>query len=76
MQFTGIIGAPDMSEEAVDFYQDALEETLQSEAWASYAESEGLVTDFRDSEAFGTYLAERTEVLGGLLDGLGLRKDK
>lgn len=76
LQFRGIIGAPDMSDEAVGYYQDALEKTLESEAWATFAESEGLVTDFRDSEAFGTYLTERTEVLGGLLEGLGLRKDK
>lgn len=76
LQFRGIIGAPDMPEDAVAYYQEALEKTLATDGWAEYAESEGLVTDFRDNAAFGTYLEERTEVLGGLLEDLGLRKDQ
>jgi putative tricarboxylic transport membrane protein len=76
LQFRGVVGAPGMSPAAVTYYQDALRKTLETDAWKQYAEDEGLVTDFRDAAAFRTYLEERTQVLGGLLDQLGLRKDQ
>jgi putative tricarboxylic transport membrane protein len=76
LQFRGVMGTPGMSPAAVTYYQDALRKTLETDAWKQYAESEGLVTDFRDQAAFRTYLEQRTEVLGGLLEQLGLRKDQ
>lgn len=76
LQFRGLVGAPGMSKDAVAYYEGALKKTIATDAWKKYAESEGLVSDFRGHAAFKTYLEERTEVLGGLLDGLGLRKDK
>lgn len=76
LQFRGILGAADMPAEAVKYYQDAFQKVLQTEAWAAFAKEEGLVTDYRDSAAFSAYLDQRTEVLGGLLDQLGLRKDR
>lgn len=76
LQFRGLVGAPDMSKGAVTYYQNAVKKTLESAAWKDYAESEGLVSDFRGSTDYRTYLDQQTEVLGGLLEGLGLRKDK
>jgi putative tricarboxylic transport membrane protein len=76
LQFRGIVGAPEMSPAAIAYFEGALKKTLDSDAWKQYADSEGLITDYRAHAAFKTYLEQRTEVLGGLLEGLGLRKDK
>lgn len=76
LQFRGIVGNAEMPAEAVTYYQDAFEEVLKTEAWSTYAAEQGLVTDYRDSADYESYLMERTEILGGLLDQLGLRKDQ
>jgi putative tricarboxylic transport membrane protein len=76
LQFRGMVGAPGMSADAIAYYEGAVKKTLETGAWKQYAESEGLVTDFRDHTAYKTYLEQRTQVLGGLLEGLGLRKDQ
>lgn len=76
LQFRGLVGAPGMSKGAVAYYQNAVKKTLESDAWKQFAESQGLVSDFRASADYRTYLDQQTEVLAGLLEQLGLRKDQ
>ncbi|MPZ83757.1 MAG: hypothetical protein GEV28_26535 [Actinophytocola sp.] len=76
LQFRGIVGAPNMSDDAIAFYDKAFKEMLETDAWKKYAEENGLVADYRDNKDFAAYLDQQRDVLGGLLDQLGLRKDR
>ncbi|GAB3452460.1 tripartite tricarboxylate transporter substrate binding protein [Actinophytocola sediminis] len=76
LQFRGILGAPGVSKEAIAYYEKVFKKMLDTEAWKEHAAEEGLVTDYRNSKDFGEYLTQQREVLGGLLEDLGLRKDQ
>jgi putative tricarboxylic transport membrane protein len=76
LQFRGILGAPGMSEDAIAYYEGVFKKMLDTDAWKEHAKDQGLVTDYRDSKEFGAYLDTQRDVLGGLLEDLGLRKDK
>ncbi len=76
IQFRGIYGAPDMPEDAIAYYEGLFEGSLDSDAWKSYADENGLITDYRNSEEFGEYVAEQREVFGAMLEDLGLREDQ
>ncbi|TDV56182.1 Bug family tripartite tricarboxylate transporter substrate binding protein [Actinophytocola oryzae] len=76
LQFRGILGAPDMSKETVAYYERTFKRMLETDEWKKYAQENGLVTDYRDSKDFGAYLTDQRKVLGGLLEDLGLRKDR
>lgn len=76
VQFRGIVGTPDMPEESVTFYQDALSEMTETDDWETLASENGLVTDYRPGDEFGAYLEEQTTIVGDLLGGLGLRRDQ
>ena len=71
-QLRGIVGPPGMSEEAVEYYASTLEELTQTEAWATYAEENGLTTVFQDSDEWAQTLEEQDELLRTALDDLGL----
>jgi putative tricarboxylic transport membrane protein len=60
-QVRGIMGPPDMPQEAVEYYQGVFEETLQTDAWDEYAETNGLVTELRLGEEWGDFLTEQNE---------------
>lgn len=71
-QLRGLMGPPDMPEEAVAYYEDLFEELSGTEAWATFAEENGLTTVFADSDEFGAGLQEQNEILSTTLDELGL----
>ncbi len=71
-QFRAIVGAPDMPQEAVDFYEQAFQELVESDGWASYAEENGAVTEYRDGEDFEVFLGEQRELYTTLIEQLGL----
>jgi putative tricarboxylic transport membrane protein len=60
-QVRGVMGPPDMPQEAVDYYQGVFEEMLQTDAWKEYAEKNGLVTKLRLGEEWGDFLTEQNE---------------
>lgn len=76
VQFRAIVGAPDMSEKAVSYYQDVLSKMVETDDWDTLAAEAGLVPDYRPGDEFKSYLQEQTTIIGDLLDGLGLRKDQ
>ncbi len=57
----GFYGPPGMSEEAVTFWQDALEELSQSESWKATAEKNQWTTSFMKGEELTDYLAKTQE---------------
>jgi len=62
-QVRGIMGPPDMPDEAVEYYQGVFEDLVETEAWKTYAEENGLVTDLRVGEEWGDFLAEQNDVV-------------
>ena len=76
VQFRAVMGAPDMPADAVQGYQDDLSKMVETEDWKQLAKDNGLVTQNLQDDKFSAYLTEQTEIVGGLLDGLGLRKDQ
>ncbi|MDQ4058630.1 MAG: tripartite tricarboxylate transporter substrate binding protein [Actinomycetota bacterium] len=58
-QVRGIMGPPDMPQEAIEYYQGVFEETVQTAAWKDYAEKNGLVTELRLGEEWADFLTEQ-----------------
>lgn len=45
IQFRAIMGAPDMPQAAVDYYADVMQQLVESDGWATYAERNGIITE-------------------------------
>lgn len=67
-QVRGIMGPPEMPQEAIEYYQGVFEETLQTDAWKEYAEKNGLVTELRLGEEWGDFLVEQNEKVKDALE--------
>jgi putative tricarboxylic transport membrane protein len=76
VQFRAVMGAPDMPADAVQGYQDDLTKMVETDGWKTIAKDNGLVTQNLQDDKFTSYLKEQTDIVGGLLAGLGLRKDQ
>ena len=76
VQFRAVMGAPDMPADAVQKYQDDLSKMVETDDWKNLAKENGLVTQNLQDDKFSAYLKEQTDIVGGLLAGLGLRKDQ
>lgn len=59
----GFYGPPDMPEEAVDFWADALEELSTSETWRETAERNQWNTRFMRGEEFEQYVADAQQTV-------------
>jgi tripartite-type tricarboxylate transporter receptor subunit TctC len=70
------MGAPDMAADSVQQYQDDLSKMVETEDWKNLAKDNGLVTQNLQDDQFTSYLKDQTDIVGGLLQGLGLRKDQ
>lgn len=71
-QVRGVMGPPNMPEEAIAHYEGLFEELTQTEAWDQFTEDNGLTTVFAGSEEFGESLQEQNELLRARLEELGL----
>jgi putative tricarboxylic transport membrane protein len=76
VQFRAVMGAPGMPDDAVQRYQDDLTKMVETEDWKTLTKQDGLVTQNLQDAQFAAYLKEQTDIVGGLLKGLGLRKDQ
>jgi len=76
VQFRAVMGAPEMPADAVQGYQDDLSKMVETDDWKTLATDSGLVTQNLRGGEFSTYLQEQTDIVGGLLANLGLRKDQ
>ncbi len=76
VQFRAVMGAPDMPEDAIQGYRDDLTKMVDTDDWKNLTKSDGLVTENLQGDEFTAYLKEQTDIVGGLLEGLGLRKDQ
>lgn len=71
-QVRGIMGPPDMPPEALEYYQATFEETVETDAWEEYAERNGLVTQLRLGEEWGSFLSEQNQVVQEALENAEL----
>ncbi|MGP4017722.1 Bug family tripartite tricarboxylate transporter substrate binding protein [Saccharopolyspora sp. 5N708] len=71
-QVRGLIGPPDMSEEARAYYTGLFEKLVATPEWAAYVEKNGLTTAFADGAAFERNMTEQAGLLRTNLDQLGL----
>jgi putative tricarboxylic transport membrane protein len=67
-QVRGIMGPPDMSQEAIEYYQGVFEDLVETESWKNYAEENGLVTELRVGDEWGDFLAEQNDVVAQKLE--------
>jgi putative tricarboxylic transport membrane protein len=71
-QIRGVMGPPDMPQEALEYYQGIFEELVETDAWKEYAETNGLVTQLRVGEEWGDFLAEMNDVVAEKLEEVEL----
>jgi len=76
VQFRAVMGAPGMPADSVQQYQDDLSKMVETEDWKNLAKDNGLVTQNLQDDQFTSYLKDQTDIVGALLQGLGLRKDQ
>lgn len=67
-QVRGIMGPPDMPQEALTYYQEAFSKLVETQSWKDYAEKNGLVTQLRVGDEWGGYLAQHTELVKQALE--------
>lgn len=68
----GVMGTPDMPEEAVTYYQDLFAEMLETDGWQQARDQLGWIDAYQNSEEFGDFLDEQQEQFSGVLSDLGL----
>lgn len=71
-QLRGLVGPPEMPEEAVAYYEGIAEEVSSTDAWAQYCEENGLTPVFAGADEWADNLEEQDELLTELLDELDL----
>lgn len=71
-QVRGVMGPPDMPEDAVAYYEGLMQDLTETASWEEFTEENGLTTVFAGSEEFGTTLEEQTDLLSSRLESLGL----
>lgn len=68
----GVMGAPDMPEEAVTYYEELFAEMLETDAWRQASDQLGWIDAYQNSEEFGAFLDEQQEQFSSVLSDLGL----
>lgn len=68
----GVIGPPDMPEEAAAYWADLFEQMMETDAWKEFSEESGFVDAFGGPDVHAANLAEQQETLRGVFEGLGL----
>lgn len=68
----GVMGAPDMPEEAVAYYEELFAEMLETDGWERARDQLGWIDAYQNSEEFGAFLDEQQEQFSGVLRDLGL----
>lgn len=69
----GVMGPKNMSKEAAAFYENALKEMSETEAWKVELDRYGWVPNWMGSEEFSAFLDEQYEAIRSLMEDMGLR---
>ncbi|MBF8221709.1 tripartite tricarboxylate transporter substrate binding protein [Halomonas sp. 328] len=68
----GVMGTPDMPEEAVAYYEALFVEMLETEGWQQARDQLGWLDAYQDGETFGAFLDAQREQFSEILGDLGL----
>lgn len=68
----GVIGPPDMPEEAVQYWADVFEQMMETQAWQDFSEESGFVDSYGGPEEHESNLMEQRETLRGVFQDIGL----
>ncbi|BCB60202.1 MULTISPECIES: tripartite tricarboxylate transporter substrate binding protein [Halomonadaceae] len=68
----GVMGAPEMPEEAVEYYETLFADMLETDAWREASDQLGWIDAYQNSEEFGAFLDEQQEQFSSVLTDLGL----
>lgn len=68
----GIMGPPDMPEEAVAYYVDMYEQMVGTDGWKDASAQLGWIDAFQGPDAFGAFLDSQKEQFSSILGDLGL----
>jgi putative tricarboxylic transport membrane protein len=71
-QVRGVMGPPEMPEDARAYYEGVFSDLVETDAWESFADKNGVVTELRLGEEWGDFLAEQEEIVREKLDEVGL----
>jgi putative tricarboxylic transport membrane protein len=71
-QVRGLIGPPDMPEEAIAYYTGVFEKLTATPEWAAYVEKAGLTTTFANGAEFERNMTAQADLLRDNLSELGL----
>jgi putative tricarboxylic transport membrane protein len=71
-QLRGVVGPPEMPQEAVAHYEGLFQRLTQTEAWKAYTAENGLTTVFAGGAEFGANNQQQTDLLRTRLESLGL----
>lgn len=68
----GVMGTPDMPEEAVAYYEELFAEMLETDSWQRAREQLGWLDAYQDGEEFGAFLDAQQDQFSDVLSELGL----
>jgi putative tricarboxylic transport membrane protein len=71
-QVRGVMGPPEMPEDALEYYEGVFSDLVETDAWESFADKNGVVTELRLGDEWGEFLAEQESVVQEKLDEVGL----
>ncbi|XUX07583.1 tripartite tricarboxylate transporter substrate binding protein [Sporosarcina sp. UB5] len=69
----GIMGPKEMSPEAAKFYENALKEMVETDAWKEELDRYGWLSNWMGSEEFSKFLDEEYDKMEALMKEIGLR---
>ncbi|SDN79606.1 tripartite tricarboxylate transporter substrate binding protein [Alkalicoccus daliensis] len=68
----GIMGPPNMPEEAVAYYEEMYAEMLETESWQEQTEELGWIDNYQSSEEFEEFLDDQFDLFENVLSEVGL----
>lgn len=70
----GIVAPNGLDKATVSAVQDALQAAYQSDEFQSFMAKRGFGTEWKDAQAFQTFMAEQDKQFGDIMKGIGLAK--
>lgn len=74
MIWRGIFGPKEMSEEALHFWNDKIQQMVETEEWKTAMTSAGWESDYKNSEDFNAFLDQQNDQIAELLEALNMAK--
>lgn len=70
----GVFGPKEMSQDALNYWQEKLKTLSESDAWKSELQANGWESEFKGSEDFKAFLGQQETLIQDMLTALGMSK--